>query len=317
MPVAQSTVSTDKAQLFRHTRSPDWGLAVLLWEREGKRGYQFSDGKVRVFKQGYYELFSPAAAPGDGTARAVRRLARVAGSSASTKTTAGHTFRDQVAYFHGAYPGGFAGTTWSSKQRGMAAKRRLKRHRQPVVNEAARLATVEDDEAFLSALASLLESTDLVSVNHVRAFRELGVSANLAAAIRSWLFETGSDAKRFKLYVRALGKAAKWPLVTAIGAVVHPQEHISVHLSTMRQQAKIFFGDFSVSPKPTYKAYLRLVELVRAVSEELGVMGESPRDLLDVRDFIWATQRPTARKAMEAAAQATDPDDGGEVAEAA
>jgi hypothetical protein len=303
MSVAQSTVSPNQGQLFRHTRRPDWGLAVFLWEHECKRGYQFSDGKVRVFKQGYYELFSPAAAPGDGTARAVRRLARVAGSDAASAATTEVTFREQVEYFHQTYDGGFSAKAWTGKHRGMGQKRRLKRHRQAAVNDAGRLASIQDDTAFLEAISDLLESTDLLSIAHARSFRALGSSAELAAAMRSWLYEEGHDKKRFERMVAALGSSANWSLATAVAALVHPREHVCVHVTTMRQQAKIFFPDFKVGKKPTYKGYRRYQELVRAVFDELTAMGETPRDLLDVRDFMWLTQRPSARREMRDAAQ--------------
>ena len=50
-------------RLFRHSKRPQWGIAALVWELNGKRGYQFSDGKLRVFKQGFYGLFESAVAP--------------------------------------------------------------------------------------------------------------------------------------------------------------------------------------------------------------------------------------------------------------
>jgi hypothetical protein len=127
--------------------------------------------------------------------------------------------------------------------------------------------------------------------------------------MRSWLYEEGHDKKRFERMVAALGSAANWSLATAVAALVHPREHVCVHVTTMRQQAKIFFPDFSVGKKPTYKGYRRYQELARAVFDELTAMGESPRDLLDVRDFIWLTQRPSARRDIREAMQAPAEDE--------
>ena len=36
-------------RLYRHSKRKQWGFAVLAWEKEGKRGYQFEDGELRVW----------------------------------------------------------------------------------------------------------------------------------------------------------------------------------------------------------------------------------------------------------------------------
>ena len=43
-------------KLYQHTKRPEWGLAILAWDRGSRRAFQFEDGKLRVFKQGYYEM---------------------------------------------------------------------------------------------------------------------------------------------------------------------------------------------------------------------------------------------------------------------
>ena len=45
--------------LYQHQARPQWGLAILAWEGRDKRRYQFQDGKLRTFKQGYYEKLTP------------------------------------------------------------------------------------------------------------------------------------------------------------------------------------------------------------------------------------------------------------------
>ena len=45
--------------LYRHTKRPEWGVAILAWERGGRRAYQFEDGRLRKFREGYYSLMKP------------------------------------------------------------------------------------------------------------------------------------------------------------------------------------------------------------------------------------------------------------------
>ena len=71
-PVSDPTATP---QLFRHCKREDWGLAVLLWEREGKRGYRFEGGHERTFKEGYYHLFESASAVGDAAEKLLASLA--------------------------------------------------------------------------------------------------------------------------------------------------------------------------------------------------------------------------------------------------
>src|SRR5688572_12808538 len=48
--------------LFQHASRPEWGGALIAWERDGKRGYQFEDGQLRIFTTGHYYLLEPIAA---------------------------------------------------------------------------------------------------------------------------------------------------------------------------------------------------------------------------------------------------------------
>ena len=43
-------------------------------ERRDRRGYQFQDGRLRVFKEGYYDMLEPVSPKPDGTPRIVSSL---------------------------------------------------------------------------------------------------------------------------------------------------------------------------------------------------------------------------------------------------
>ena len=66
-------------QLYQHSKMPDWGLAVLAWEREGRRAYQFQDGQLRIIKDGYYQLMEECEVNPREAAQVVASLRRLAG----------------------------------------------------------------------------------------------------------------------------------------------------------------------------------------------------------------------------------------------
>lgn len=303
--------------IYRHDDRPEWGDAILAWEREDKRGYQFEDGTLRVFKQGWYgklqEVDRPLAKAEAMTALAGRNRG-IAVLPAASRSFDGTTFDDQLRLFEHLYGDGFAGTKWAADKRGVGV-RRLKRHRDPAVAHArevldvaaldARVAGAQFDLAWDEVLG-VLDGTDLVTKRHVAALTDLGSDARrrLVLATRRLLWGDERYEIRFEGFVGALaaslGKPPSWPLATALSALVHPDEHVCVRPSTARAQAAWMAPRLRFSNTPTAAAYVRLVALARAVRSKLADAGAAPRDLLDVVDFMWVTLRPRARVQLEA-----------------
>jgi hypothetical protein len=314
-PSTQQSADTpagSEVQLYRHQCRQHWGIAALLWERDGKRGYQFSDGKMRVFKQGFYHLFETAEAPGDGSAKAVRRLARLARADHVTEATRLPTLRDQISLFRRSYPKGFFGDAWMAKCRGVGARKRLKRlkrHRDAAVSDAHRLDVSalapliqrHDYAVILDRLIEVLSATSLVPSSHIVKLRKLSPSRELSVAVSEWLAcgPDDDDAdRRFNYLVRQLGAAGTWPVVTALRGLIEPHDHVCVRPSVFAQQGKLLLTNFSAEQRPRYSAYVRYLHVANVVRDELTDAGLEPRDLLDVHDFMWETLRPAAREEL-------------------
>lgn len=306
-------------RLFRHSKRHQWGVAALVWERDGKRGYQFSDGKLRVFKEGYYGLFESAVAPGDGSAKAVTRLARLARDSELGVASRLPTLRDQIALFRRDYPEGFRGEAWAKRQRGDKARKRLKRHRDPALADAARLLGAEvmrerlAQQAWKQLLADVdevLGATDLLPRAQLNKLRKLEPSRSLAQALFRWLHVPAEDRdsrmRRFNQLGRELGAANSWQLITALAALVHPAEHICVRARVQSFQGKMLLSEFKVAARPSARDYERFCQVARSVRDELTEAGLPPRDMLDVHDFMWMTLRPAAREDLLAVPQWRD-----------
>lgn len=196
-PPSGSAAGAESADfaLFRHCKRTRWGVAALLWERDGKRAYQFSDGKLRVFKEGFYHLFESAAPPGDGSAKAVRRLARLARADDVTEAARLPTLRDQILLFRRYFPNGFAGDAWRKKYRGVGARKRLKRHRDPAISEAHQLSVEQLDPMIAmfawpeihGRLVEVVKGSNLVPAAQLKKLVALPPSRELALALRGWV----------------------------------------------------------------------------------------------------------------------------------
>ena len=43
-----SSMSSEPQALYQHIKRKDWGLAIMAWQRDDRRAYQFEDGKLRT-----------------------------------------------------------------------------------------------------------------------------------------------------------------------------------------------------------------------------------------------------------------------------
>lgn len=334
----QSTAPNDQAStdvLFTHAVKPEWGLALLAWERDGKRGYQFEDGKLRVIKDGYYHFLHEIDRPRDETERAVRELNLKLGRRRATRRLGAERMTiplaEQIAYFRRLFPDGFRGLGWAKKHRGIDAKKRLKRHRNPSLAEAAALADRARLEARLEAgeapaivaeIARLLDDTDMVTRSQLKGVDRITapLAEQLVRALIDLVWDEGALDKRFNRWVgalkRAFGKKPRWQLATAIAALIAPREHVCVKRTTFVKQSAWMAPNLTIPTAPSGRVYVRLLEMTRLLATKLEEIDQlAPRDHVDVYDFIQVTLRPKAIKAIEAAMKAGDSAD--ETAEAA
>jgi hypothetical protein len=305
----RSPVDADAITLVRHRKRKDWGVAALLWERDGKRGYQFADGNLRVFKAEFFHMFESAETPGDGSATVLRRLARLARADDLTEATRLPTLRDQISLFQDEFPGGFVGEEWQQTRRGGEARKRLKRHRDPAIDDArwlspAQLAPLISSFSWPEVHARIvrvLSATNLLPAAQLKQLEALAPSRELACSLSEWLAGDTDELeleRRFNVLVRALGSAGKWTVVTAIGGLVDPQHHVCVRPSVFEIQAKMLLPSFRAAPRPSYAGYKQYLDVAQIVFEELESAGLGPTDLVDVHDFMVETLRPSVREQL-------------------
>ncbi|HVS01367.1 MAG TPA: hypothetical protein VMT16_01235 [Thermoanaerobaculia bacterium] len=321
MTTITPTVSTppDDGTLYRHTRRPEWGLAILAWERGDQRAYQFDDGKLRVLKDGFFHLMEPVADVREGAesrvAAELQETLALRGGERRKPLEPVYPFDDQLRIFRSLFPQGFAGGKWKRARRGEGGES-LKRHRDPAIEAARRLlARDELDELLASDRAGavvdraveVLRGTDLVALRSTRDLDGLAGEARQEAgrALRDLLYGDERYGARFRAWVNALrsgiDRKLSWRLVTALPALVFPDRHTCVRPSAFRKQAAVFAPDRLYSRRPMRRAYSNYLQVAEATRERLTAEGYPPCDLLDVYDFIWVTLRPSAAQQLEAA----------------
>jgi len=313
---AKSTASKDiPPQLFEHVLREDWGRAMLMWERETKRGYQFEDGQLRVFKKGFYHLLKPVAAsdtPDGLSLDDLTKRVKLAGKRRKAREKAKknkrtlYTLDDQITAFGVEFPKGFTGDTWREKIRGGEGVRRLKRHRDPAIAQArellapdelqALLAAGDTDEIYKRALA-VASCTDMVTTTHAKAIKNLRGDGRVAfaEALVDLLYGTDPHSARFDSFVGTM-KSCAWPLATVFSALVYPTEHVCVRPSSFRSQARWMDPDLDHPTVPNAEIYRRYLAMTLAIRDELERNSQSPADLLDVSEFIRLTTRQAAKR---------------------
>lgn len=317
--VATERSSGSEGTLFRHSRRPEWGVAVPTWENVDKCAYRFEDGRVRVLKRSFTHLMEPVAEDEAVSERVATELRKAVRSGSgkrrrqSARLHAEYPFSDQLKIFRKLYPKGFRGERWRDHFRG-GENGGLKRHRRPAMDLAQERLTVEAlDELVSSGLAGeivdraveVLEMTSLVRRADVKALDTLQGEKReqVGLALRDFLHGDGEVDERFDRWVvalrGALGKRVGWRLATVLPALVRPEKHPCVHHSVLRKQAASIAPGRGYARRPGRVAYRNFRHVVSETRQRLESEGLKPRDLLDVHDFIWTTLRPAAAKELE------------------
>lgn len=321
MTEAQETYSEP---LYRHAKRKEWGLAILAWDRDGRRAFQFEDGHLRVFAANFQALmeavFRPPEEAGE-TAEALNRLLSINDQSAarakkaSLKSTSPLSLQDQINVFADMYPSGFQDSEWKQKVRGAGQKRRTKKFRDAAVQQAQaelsadRIAKLLNGQQYAKvqlAVVDVLKRTDLVTATQLKPVASLAPAQHqaFAVAVRDLLHSEGRYEQRLGAFADKLqelsGTRPTWQLATAIAGLVHPREHICVSPNAFREQAKSVASHLELSAAPQAAAYTRLLAMARSLQDELKAAGLVPCDLLDVHDFIRETLAPSAKRRAEA-----------------
>ncbi|MEJ2541535.1 MAG: hypothetical protein P8188_16480 [Gemmatimonadota bacterium] len=300
--------------LYRHTKRPEWGVAILAWEKGGRRAYQFEDGRLRKFSEGYYSLMKPVdEVPGSEEVLVADLESAVAAHKGGKRPKPLEpvcSFEEQVAFFEELFPGGFQGDEWIAQHR-RGSGRALKRHRDPIIERAQEILSrescrqhIESDRQghLVGSVLEMLSDTDLVALKQVKSLQgmEPEEKNRFIESLDYLLYGEDAFGPRFKRWVKIVGKMSggrpSWRLTTALPALVFPDDHVCVRRSAFMRQAANIAPTAQYSRKPKRRSYRNFSRVARAVRQRLNSAGHEPRDLLDIHDFVWVTLRNAALK---------------------
>lgn len=305
----------DLPTLYAHSKRPQWGLAILAKRTPKKGRYLFQDGRMRAFAARFDHLLEPVDKPLDIAARVAGELSAQLDDGKTikpVKRTDRVSFVEQIAVFEYLYPQGFDDPSYIAKIR--RDTRRRKRQREPLIADAQQLL---GREALETAIASgngvgvrdgvldLLSKCTVVRKRDRRPLENMPdhLCDDFARALYGMLYGEAEDFDRFTRYVAALDynveDRATWPLVTAVPAMVIPEDHIAVKRSVFRKQAAWMAPRLVVGKVPNAGKYQRVLNMSKAIRKRLQEAGHHPRDMWDIYDFVWMTLRPKNLKLLE------------------
>jgi hypothetical protein len=294
--------------LFAHKLRKEWGVGVLAGEKDGKRRYLFENGEERTLANGFDQMMERVERPTADQQLAFARLQGVLAGRAKTGEDAGKpagfSLAKQLAKFRESYSVGFSDPNWHDEVRGGAHGRRATaiRNAQERLGPKALDSLLSKNhgvEVWREAHA-IISSSGLVPAPQLALREPSGEHAReLGIAIRELLHGTAPYEKRFDRFVTAFtaafGTAPTWETATALSALYQPLDHVCVEPAMFKKQVKECSPQRSVPARASSSGYATFLSVARLVANKLAEQGEVPRDLLDVRDFIVFTRKPTPK----------------------
>lgn len=328
LDLPSSLPSPEKMQpedrMYVHKTRPQWGVGLWVREEQTRRRMRFEDGEMRAFKKGFYHLLEPVDPDRDDLDELFevlasdheQALAERQAEKAKKEQPPVMSFAQQVRVFQHLYPDGFRGPDYIDAARGDGEGAWCKRHvGEDIAKAQAAFAKRtmqeqmkdEDHDAIVGAMIDVLSRTTLVKptagLKPMQKLEDDQTKQELALALYQLLHGKKAFRKRFRLWIRtlegALGDAPTWPLATVFPALVFPEEHVCVKRSVFDLQAREVKPGTRVPDRVSRRGYRRARRITRAVRSELEDAGLEPRDMLDVRRFIWDTLRPKGREILD------------------
>jgi hypothetical protein len=287
-------------RFFSHVDKPEWGVGILVDERDGKRTIDWQHGKRHVIAEPFWSKLverTPGAADERAIMAANESITRSLEPKKAKKARKGPapvlpTWEGQLDRFRKKWPGGFQDAAY------VAAERTA---REGAVRAAAELfsgdATPEGPR-----IKELLQSSGLL---HPVEIARLAGNGEWIAPMRELLAGGGDPLAAFDAVVAALGAKPTWTMATAIPALRFPDQHVFVKPGLFQTQARVLGRPIEgYSPTPAGAVYVQFVDATKQAAEKLRASGLPPRDLLDVHVFVWRTLSPVPKPTNGAGAAA-------------
>lgn len=322
LPVVENLEPEDR--LFVHSANPDWGVGLWVREERTRRRLRFEDGELRTFKKGYYDFLTPVDPDRDDLDDVFGSLVdeheQVVAERRAEQARADKppvmSFEEQLAVFRHLYPEGFQDPAYVDAFRGTSGGSYSKRHVDEEIGMAAERLTrsvlrdqisAEDFGGVVDSMVAILKRSMLVKPadghRPLAAVEDPALQKELAVGLYALLYGEDRYRKRFKTWIHVLRHATKqepsWAMATLFPALVSPDKHVCVKRRVFVLQALEVRPGATVPKTVNRRGYRRSRRIAKKVHTLLVDAGLEPRDMLDVRRFVWDTLRPKGQQVRD------------------
>ena len=113
-----------------------------------------------------------------------------------------------------------------------------------------------------------------------------------ATGLYDFLHGPGEIKTKFERWCAAVAKLPRkqtrvltWPMVTVFGFMAQPDRHVFLKPNVTRVAAREYQFDFQYRSRPSWETYASLLAFAGVVRRDLADL--RPRDMIDIRSFIW------------------------------
>ncbi len=275
-----------KGDRVRHPIKEDWGLGKVLANSNGEKvDVFFVDAGEKTILLKYVE---PIKVKGEESNH---------GGLDNLKATATgvkyQRFSKLTESFLEAYPEGFDNEKFVGDERAQKEKARELAMDLLPKERFKELIDASDYAEITQRVLKILNATNLILPNErlslKNGLQEERSQEMFAKALHELLYSEDDLKDRFERFSAVLGmiNAGKWTLATYFLFVFYPEKHMFVKPKLMQQSADKCRFELNYKAQLNWQTYESVLSFAEYVSAELSEL--KPKDMMDVKDFIWHT----------------------------
>lgn len=142
----------------------------------------------------------------------------------------------------------------------------------------------------IEARTNLLFSFEKMALRD--AVRAPAGARRFALGLHDFLHGDGAPQDRFERWIDAVAglprkqtRVLTWPVVTVLGMIAAPTEHIFLKPTVTRLAATTYGFPFAYRSRPSWETYASLLAFAARVRRDTRDL--RPRDMIDLQSFIW------------------------------
>jgi len=275
-----------KGDRVRHPIKEDWGLGKVLANSNGEKvDVFFVDAGEKTILLKYVE---PIKVKGEESNHG--GLDHLKATDTGVKY---QRFSKLTENFLEAYPDGFQNEKFAGEDRAKKEKAHEMAFDLLPKDRFAELIEAKDFAEITQRALKILNATTLILPNERLALKnglaEERSQEMFSKALFELLYSDDELKDRFERFSTVLGLvgAGKWTLATYFLFVFYPEKHMFVKPKLMQQSADVCRFELNYKAQLNWQTYESVLYFADYVSTELSEL--HPKDMMDVKGFIWHT----------------------------